>query len=246
MKGTLKALAQRHLPDEVYRRLILLKRAPKLGVVRFRRIEPISSDWGFDRGQPIDRYYIEQFLEKHAQDIHGHVLEIGINDYTLQFGGERVTRSEVLHVKDRHHPITITADLTTAGPHEIPCDTFDCIILTQTLQFIYDVPAALRTIYRILKPGGVVLALTNGITKISRYDMERFGHYWNFTSASMEKLFREVFPASNVEVEAVGNVLSAIAYLHGLASEELRQNELDHNDLDYEVIVAVRAIKPAS
>src|SRR5690348_8634455 len=27
-----------------------------------RRLKPISVVWGFDRGRPVDRYYIEQFL----------------------------------------------------------------------------------------------------------------------------------------------------------------------------------------
>jgi SAM-dependent methyltransferase len=60
--------------------------------------------------------------------------------------------------------VTIVADLATAG--HIPSDTFDCIILTQTLQYIFDLPAAVRAIYRILAPGGVLLASVPGICPI--------------------------------------------------------------------------------
>src|SRR5437870_4828532 len=115
---------------------------PAVGRMRFgslRRTRPISEMWGFDRGRVIDRYYIEQFLSQHACAIQGHVLEIGTDLYTRQFGGIRVTKIDVLHVADRLPTVTIVADLTSADL--IPSETFDCIILTQTLQFIYDVHA---------------------------------------------------------------------------------------------------------
>ena len=53
---------------------------PPLGWVKFghlRRLTPFNRRWGYVRGLPVDRYYIENFLAGHAQDIHGHVLEIG-------------------------------------------------------------------------------------------------------------------------------------------------------------------------
>ena len=122
-------------------------------------------------------------------------------------------------VEDRPQ-VTIIGDLTHAD--HIPADSFDCIILTQTLQVIYDVPAALRTVYRSLKPGGVALVTIPGISQISRYDMDRWGHYWSFTTCSARRLFEAHFPAEKLEITAHGNVLAAVAFLHGLAQEELR------------------------
>jgi len=221
-----------------------LIRWPPVGFVRFgslRRLQPISRVFGFDRGLCIDRYYIEQFLTRHAEDIRGHVLEIGDDGYTCKFGGERVSKSDVLHVVEGNPKATIVANLTCAD--HIPSDTFDCIILTQTLQFIYDVKAALRHLYRVLKPGGVLLATFPGISQISRYDMDRWGDYWRFTTLSARRLFEEVFPPECLTIEARGNVLAAIAFLHGLAAEELRSEELDYHDPDYEVLITVRAVK---
>jgi len=137
-----------------------------VGKVRFgslRRVTPISQQWGFDRGLPIDRYYIENFLAHHENDIRGRVLEIGDNSYTPKFGGNRVTKSDVLYVEEGNPKATIVADLTSAN--HISSNTFDCIILTQTLQLIYDVQAALQTSFRILKPGGVLLATLSGIAQ---------------------------------------------------------------------------------
>ena len=105
------------------------------GRVRFgnlRRLEPVSTSFGFDRGTPIDRYYIERFLAAHADDIHGRVLEFGDARYTRAFGGERVTRSDVLDLVPSNPNATIVADLTRAD--DVASDSFDCIVCTQTLQ----------------------------------------------------------------------------------------------------------------
>jgi SAM-dependent methyltransferase len=205
-----------------------------------RQVTPISRDWGWDRGLPIDRYYIENFLARYADNIRGRVLEIGDNSYTLRFGCDRVTRSDVLHVEEGNPKATIVADLTSAS--HIPSEIFDCILLIQTLQLIYDVRAAIQTIHRILKPGGVLLATFPGISQT--YD-HTWGHcwYWNFTTLSARRLFEEFFPAADVKIYAYGNVLASISFLHGLAAEELQKEELDYNDPGYEVLITVRAVK---
>ncbi len=206
-----------------------------------RRVTPISRVFGFDRGLPIDRYYIERFLSAHATDICGRVLEIGDATYTRKFGGTRVTSSDVLHVVEGNAEATIIADLACAD--HIPSNSFDCIILPQTLQFIYNIQAAIQTLHRILKGGGVLLATFPGISQISRYDMERWGEYWRFTTLSAKRLFEEGFPLGDVKVEADGNVLTAIAFLHGLVADEFKQEELDYRDPDYEVLITVRSVK---
>ncbi len=217
---------------------------PASGQVRFgdlRRLEPLTRSFGYDRGQPVDRYYIEKFLTRHAGDISGYVVEVGDNRYTRKFGGEGVTRSDVL---DQAHPDstpTIIADLTNAG--HIPSDSFDCIIITQTLQFIYDVHAAVRTLHRILRPGGVLLGSLPSLSPICRYDMDRWGDYWRFTSAAVQRLFGDVFGSNNVQVEAHGNVLVGTAFFYGMAAEELTTEELDFKDRDFEALITVRAVK---
>jgi SAM-dependent methyltransferase len=224
-------------------------RGTAVGWVRFgslRRLHPIGEVFGVKRGQSvercIDRYYIEAFLARHAADIHGHVLEIADATYTRRFGGSRVQCADVLHPTADNPAATIVADLTSAA--HVASARFDCIILTQTLQYIYDLPAALRTVYRLLKPGGVVLATVPGISQTSRYDAEQWGEYWRFTTFSARRLFGEVFPADRVVVQAHGNVLVAMAFLHGLLRQELRQAELDFHDPDYEVLITIRAHKP--
>lgn len=207
-----------------------------------RRPEPVSRKFGFDRGQCIDRYYIERFLEANRTDIRGRVLEVAENTYTRRFGAERVVQSDILHAEAGHRRATIVADLTQAD--HVPSDAFDCIILTQTLQHIYEAKAAIRTLYRILKTGGVLLATVPGISQISRYDMDRWGDFWRFTTLSAARLFEEAFPAANLRIESHGNVQVAVAFLHGLAVHEVDQTALDALDPDYQVLITIRAEKP--
>ena len=250
-KALLKATARRTLPAAAlgWARSRLARRRAVAGTPvdlgGLRRVTPVSRLLGRDRGVPIDRYYIAQFLEANAARIRGHALELDDDGYTRAYGRERVTRSDVLHVNATNPRATIVADLT-AAEHEISSNRFDTIILTQTLPFIYDIHAVVRTLHRILRPGGAVLATVGGITPISRRDMERWGHFWSFTTLSARRLFEEVFPPADVHVEAFGNVLAATAFLHGLSAEELTASELDHRDPDYQGLIAIVAIKPAS
>jgi hypothetical protein len=92
----------------------------------------------------------------------------------------------------------------------------------------------------------VVLATVPGISQIVRYDMDRWGDYWRFTSLSARRLFECAFPGGEVRVEAHGNVLAGAAFLYGLSSGELRPEELEHHDPDYEVLITVRAVKAAA
>jgi SAM-dependent methyltransferase len=221
---------------------------PRKDTLRFgdlRRLRPISAVFGRDRGTPVDRYYIENFMRSHSEDVKGHVLEIGDDTYTKKFGGERVTKSDVLHVVEGNRKATIIGDLTRAG--HIPADTFDCIIFTQTLQMIYDFRSALHNLHRILKPQGTILATTHGISKICRQEgIDSWGEYWHFTCQSARKIFHEIFSPPNVQIKVYGNVLAGVAALHGLAAEELDQDELDYCDPLYEVLIAVKAVKRSS
>jgi glycosyltransferase involved in cell wall biosynthesis len=218
---------------------------PPPGWIRFgslRRVTPISRRFGYDRGQPIDRYYIERFLEANKADIRASVLEIGDDTYTRRFGAARVTRNDVLDVDPGNPRATIVADL--AQSRRLPEEAFDCVIFTQTLLFIYEAQAALAALYRMLKPGGVILATVPGISQISRYEMDQTGDYWRFTTRSAQRLCESVFDTENVEVTAYGNVLAASAFLFGLASHELTREELDYSDPDYQLLITVRIRKP--
>jgi len=223
-----------------------VRKSPSTGRIDFgdfKRLTPISREFGFDRGQPIDRYYIDRFLERHAADIQGRVVEVFDNGYTRRFGGKRVDRSDVLDIDARNSRATIVADLTSAA--EVPSHSFDCFILTQTLQLIYDLHAAVRNVHRLLKPGGVLLATIPGVSQIDRYNCADTW-CWGFTKVSARRLFEQSFRADDIEVTAHGNVLSAVSFLEGVATQELRPAELDYVDPCYELLITVRAVKSSA
>ena len=214
-----------------------------LGRVRWgnlRRVEPLSRYFGAERGTPIDRYYIEGFLARHAADVRGRVLEVKDAAYTQRFGGGRVTRSDVLDIDQTNAEATIVADLADGAG--IPSNAFDCIILTQVLQLVYDLPAAMRTLHRALRPGGVLLLTVPGISQLH---YEALGHtwHWSFTEASVQRLLTAEFSPDAVTVTPYGNVLAAAALLYGVVLEEVRTGELDRRDPDYQVTLAARAVK---
>lgn len=244
-KSTMKSLFDLAAPLQRYWPLPLSNRpSPPVGAVRLgqlRRLTPISRQFGYDRGLPIDRYYIENFLNHYSQDIKGRVLEIGDDSYTRQFGGTEVTQRDVLHVKEGNSVATFVGDLTQA--EQIPSNAFDCFILTQTLHLVYDFHTALKTIYRILKPGGIVLATVPGISQ--KCDDEWANYWcWSFTAASGRQLFEECFPADHIRIDTYGNVLAATAFLQGLCAKDLTLAELDYCDSHYELLITVRAVKP--
>lgn len=245
MDERLHRLAREVLPLGTRRFLSLLGQGKvPPGFVRFgslRRTSPVSVHFGEDRGRAIDRHYIEKHVRENARFIRGTVLEIGAALYGPRFGGDRVEHIEVLHVSEKLPDVTVVGDLTDG--ELFPEGTFDCIVLTQTLQFIYDVHGAVSNCHRFLKPGGTVIATVPGISQISRWDMDRWGQYWSFTTRSASRLFEDAFAGGAVEVSSHGNVLSSIAFLQGLALEELRTRELDHIDPDYQLLIGIRATR---
>ena len=243
-----------HLRKRLYRGAVRLKRrlsgTPQPGEVDWgdlRRTEPIGRRFGEDRptggelrGRAIDRHYVESFIARYAEDIGGDVLEIGEPLYTRWFGADRVKTSEVLHVRAGNPLATLIADLSVA-PH-MPDASYDCAIVTQTLHLIYDAPAAVRTLARVLRPGGRLLMTVPGISPVPNETDWGSTWHWAFTSHSVRRMLREGFE-SDPEVVSMGNVLSASAFLQGLSVGELQAAELDACDPDFPVIIAARIAK---
>ena len=221
-----------HLRDRLKRRLGM-----PLSFGDFGKTTPLSRHFGFDRGTPIDRYYIEKFIAMHADDIRGRVLEIGDATYSSRFGGASVTKCDVLHVHDRNPLATIVGDLSKRGT--LPVKAFDCQIITQTLHLIYDMRSAVEELYNALRKGGILLLTSPGISQIDR---DEWGEnwFWSITAASAGRLFGDVFGPSNVSVRCYGNVFAATAFLQGVSLEEVAKVKLDVVDEAYPVVVAVR------
>jgi SAM-dependent methyltransferase len=253
MRSSLKKLSGR-LPRAagIYRRIRSgfrsLNRLPPFNWIlfaRLRSVRPVSRGFGLQRGHAVDRHYIEQFLHSVSGDIKGRVLEVKGREYAERFGGDRLTSVEVLDLSDKNPAATIVGDLTSAQLLER--DAFDCAIVTQTLQFIYDARAAIRSLYDALKPGGVLLVTLPGISQVCIPPAEEsdvpFFDCWRLTPHATRILFEETFPREGIVVGSYGNVLAATALLYGLAAEEIGPRLLDADDPEYPVVITVRAVK---
>lgn len=201
-----------------------------------RSLRPLSSKFGFDRGTPIDRYWIESFLSKNRWDIKGKCLEVTDNNYTLQFGCN-VTTSDVLDINRKNSRATVYGDLRHLPG--VKSDSYDCIILTQVLGLIDDYEAAIRECQRILKPGGVLLVTMASLCPTLYGE----GSFWRLTTASAKYVFRKYFNLQNLTIQGYGNVLAGQCFWVGIAQEELTKKELEYYDPRYTCLVSIRAIK---
>jgi hypothetical protein len=206
---------------------------------RMHKTTPVSKNWGFDRGTPIDRYYIDQFLQQHRQDIQGWVLEVGNRNYTDRYG-LNVEHCDVLDNNPGNPNATLLIDLEAA--EALPSSQYNCLVLTQVLQFVFHLHSCLEQLYRSLRPGGVMLATVPCVSRLDlTYGIEK--DYWRFTAAACKLLFGEAFGADRVRVNTYGNYLVSTAFLAGVAAEELSAQELDVQDEYFQFLIAVRAVK---
>ena len=205
--------------------------------------EPFARKYGMRLGPPVDRLYIEAFLERHATDVRGRVLEILDPSYSRRFGGDRVERTDVLDASPTNPDATIRGNLETGKG--LPRAAFDCFICTQTLSLIYDVRAAVGHAHEALRPGGVLLVTVPGISQQADPAREEFPDFWRFTKLALSRLLGDAFGEGAVEVEAYGTVAASAAFLYGLPAAEMDPALLEPHDPDYEMVVCGRAVRRA-
>jgi len=201
-----------------------------------RRVKPFSQNYGFDRGTPIDRYYLDAFLRANQSQITGRVLEVQLPSYTRRFG-RGVEESHSVDINPQFGA-TYTCDLADAP--QIPSDFYDCFLLPNTLQHVEAIRPALRTMLRVTKPGGTLLASAAGFLPL----IPDGDDFWRLSAQGWRRLLADEWPGCDVAVESHGNCLAAIAAMHGLAQEELSADELDVHDPRYPVLITIRCRKP--
>jgi len=202
-----------------------------------RRQQPLSDRWGFDRGQPVDRYYIENFLARHSATIRGTCIELMNSGYTRTYGNDRVIHADVVDINPNNANATIVGDLV--DPKTLAAGRYDCFILTQTLQVIFDFAAALRNCYAAVKSGGTLLITVPCMCRYSPHPED----YWRFTDHSLRRLIAENTDCEDFEVESHGNLVASIAFTVGMASEELTKEELDFRDVRFPIVTTARLRK---
>jgi SAM-dependent methyltransferase len=197
--------------------------------------KPISAVYGFDRGKPADRRWIERFLGTHAEAVHGRCLEVQSDEYVRHFGGDRVTKVEVLDIDPANEAATITADLQDLA--DIADGTFDCAVVTQTLQYVHEPRRAIAELHRVLVDSGTLLVTLPCLGRVEPDAVD----CWRFLPQGARALFAEM--DWEVHVEQFGNPLLGVAMWTGMAVEDLPDRVWDVNDPAWPCIVGVRATK---
>lgn len=196
-----------------------------------RRVIPISATYGFERGAPIDRYYVNKFFSARRHLVTGRVLEIQTSDHIRKYGSN-VLAADTLDINPAWNP-TYCCDLANASV--VPSGSYDCFLLPNTLCFLRDLESALREARRIVRPGGVILATVPGFVPLTP-DMP---DYWRQSAGGWRVIAARVWPGCDTTVETHGNCLAAVAAMYGLAAEELTDEELDASDPRYPVLVTI-------
>ena len=202
-----------------------------------RRTTPFSATYGFERGTPIDRYYLDQFLSAHRDRITGDVLEVQTSGYTVRFGGG-VTRADTFDIVPLFHP-TYLCDFAHCED-VIPSHAYDCLLLPNTLPHLRELDRALTQAARIVRPGGTILASAAGLLPLTGDVPD----YWRLSPDGWRDRLATAWPDGQISVSQHGNCLSAAAAMMGLAVEELTEAELDVQDPRYPVLTTIAYRKP--
>lgn len=200
------------------------------------RLAPISSKFGFDRGTPIDRFWIDKFMDENKLYVKRRIMEITDSAYTVKYGEDRVVQSDILDINPKNKKANIHGDLRHL--YSIKSNTYDCVILTHVLGLIDDIHSAASECYRILKPGGVLLFTSSCLGPVLGEQV-----YWRFTANSIHFLFGKYFKSNQMQIKTFGNAMSGQCFWVGMSQEDMDLKSLEYNDVRFPCIVTMRAIK---
>jgi hypothetical protein len=202
-----------------------------------RGVRPASRTFGYERGQPIHRYYIHRFFETHSSQIRGRCLEFHDAGYLRAYGGGRPSKIDVLDLSADNPNATIVADMTK--PNNLPSGSFDCIVCVHVLHLVYEADVFTKELHRLLARGGALLL---AVPATSMIDPD-WTEYRRWTGLGIQTLLGQFFRPSDIVVETYGNSLAAAAEMRGLASDEIGSWELDAKDDLFQVEVCGLALK---
>ena len=232
--------------------------------MRFRRPAPknvrnglrsISASSGFDRGTPIDRKLISDFLKKEVSLLESrftnsaecNVLEVGEIKYAKEFFPKANLSALLppveLFQQERFFANTIFVDLDIQ--HAEFEFKYDVIIATHVLNFLQNPVAAVQNIQKLLEFGGCALVTVASTHPISNYDESRWGDYLRYMPQGFLKLIGEVVDCEIQSFSVLGNTGLVIARHMGLSAEEMKQELFENHDYhDPLVLGAVLVRKP--
>lgn len=198
---------------------------------------PLSDCYGYDRGTPAGRPYIEEFLTASQAAVRGDGAEVKDSVYLARFGAHKLSSITIIDVEPDNAAATLRADL--AAPGSLPAAAFDVIILTQVLQLLTDPPAALANCARALRPGGTLLFTVPCLGRISPSGAG--SDRWRWTPAGLSALLAD-WPGP-AEITGHGNAATCVAAILGAAREDLPDGADLTDDPRFPLVACAAATK---
>ena len=211
--------------------------SPKINTIDWgdlKRRFPLCNLFGFTRGIPIDRYYLDKFISEIRPQVTGTVLEVGgllQNRELYQF-----SQATEYHTLD----IAANPGVTQIGDvHDLAMfkpNSLDAVVIFNVLEHCHNPWIVVKNIYIWLKEGGKCFCMVPSAQRLHDFP----GDYWRPLPDGMQQLFQDF---RQRKLYVYGNPMTVIASFMGISAQELSHEELNDFHPDYPVTTCMVARK---
>ena len=199
-----------------------------------RRRFPVDANYGFGRGTPIDRFYLDIFLRKIKKNVCGKILEIGADQKRLDLKKYKPgARFDSLDIEGKSKP-TFTANAEVQSI--LKPRSYDSILAFNVLGHCRNPFSVTKNMHTWLRPGGIAFCAVSSSQRVGRCPED----CWKIQPDGLRALFSNF---RKIQIISYGNLTTTIGALQGLAAEELSKEELLDHHPDYPVLSCVIAEK---
>lgn len=197
---------------------------------------PFDRDFGDSRGTPVGRYYVEKFLRENADQVRGRCLEFGDPRYKSYFPAAE--KYEVVSIKPGPG-VDYVCDIH--DPKGLPEGEYDSIVCTQVFEHLARPELAAQSLYRLLKPGGVLLLTAPFLNPVHGLPLD----FRRFTPNALELILQD----AGLVVDSIdfgGNSNVSLGSMLGMVQEDFTTKELEIKDPVYPYNCLIRAHRPTA
>lgn len=180
------------------------------------KLLPISSDFGWSRGTPVGRYYVNKFVAEKAARLGGTILEFGESRYKACF--KTVHCYQVIDVFPGPS-VDYVCDIHDVS--SVPEHHFDVIVCTQVLEHVERPVDALRQLHKLLKQDGHLICTVPFLAHIHYVPTDFYRFSIDAICSALEIAGFEVLEARNS-----GNALVTLGSLLGFCAEDFDEKEM--------------------
>ena len=199
----------------------------------FANGKPFCHEFGYTRGTPIDRVFLDVFIDTIRDQVYGATLEIG---------GRKEDKS--LYRFQNAEPFeTLDVEAGSGADHvgDAHCITlfrpgsWDSILAFNVLEHCERPWIVVSNFLYWLRPGGMAFCVVPNAQRLHRGPRD----YWRILPDAASSLFSDF---EEVTILRYGNLLTSQAAMSGIAAEELHY-AMAYSDRDYPTVTCISARK---